>query len=341
MLTFDEDIKVGDAPANFFRTTANANTLRLILKSASRSDEALISMNNDGSPLFSYEDDALKMLNSKINISSFSSDHKNTVINRYGSLALNDTLWLFVNGISGSYQLTFSELGSFTEDPGLILMDQYTQTFVDITNDFVYNFTISSDVNSFGDKRFALLKSMGPLPVTLIRFSGEKKESLVELKWSTASETDNDRFTIERSKYGFSFEEIAEEDAAENGHRINNYMTYDTNPLKGINYYRLVSHDLNGTRHESNVIAVDFFEHIQLQVSAYPNPVGDLLNISLNKGSAINGTLEIMDISGRVLSSVITEKESAEIIQVNTSGLPAGLYYIHLKGLEPVPFIKN
>jgi hypothetical protein len=63
-----------------------------------------------------------------------------------------------------------------------------------------------------------------PLPITLLSFEAEAKNNeTVECNWATASETNNDYFTIERSINGIDFEGAGQVKAAGNSTKVLNY----------------------------------------------------------------------------------------------------------------------
>lgn len=97
-----------------------------------------------------------------------------------------------------------------------------------------------------------------PLPIELLYFKGDMK-SCVEnlLTWGTATELNNDRFEIERSNDGITFEKIAIVKGAGNSLQVLKYNYSDTNPGLGINYYRLKQVDYDSQFKYTNLISVD------------------------------------------------------------------------------------
>lgn len=81
-------------------------------------------------------------------------------------------------------------------------------------------------------------------------------ENTVELRWQTASETNNDYFTILRSFDGINFEEIGIVMGAGTTTEFHNYEYYDTDEKEGVVYYKLRQTDFDGNTTESKVIAV-------------------------------------------------------------------------------------
>ncbi len=86
------------------------------------------------------------------------------------------------------------------------------------------------------------------LPIELLSFTGTKRERDVRLDWSTATEANNDYFTIEKSYDGQMWEVVGTEPGAGTSLSRNDYSMLDPRPMPGWNYYRLSQTDLDGTR---------------------------------------------------------------------------------------------
>ena len=96
------------------------------------------------------------------------------------------------------------------------------------------------------------------LPIELISFTGSSNQKEVQLNWTTASERDNDFFTVYRSADLEIWEEVADVPAVGNSQNVSLYETFDRNPLSGVNYYKLRQTDFDSTFTESDAIAVNF-----------------------------------------------------------------------------------
>ena len=112
-----------------------------------------------------------------------------------------------------------------------------------------------------GLSTFSLLGGAGdeasPLPIELLSFTGEKSNNSNLLKWTTASEKNNDYFTIEKTTDGISFENIGKITGAGNSIYQNSYSLIDQNVEPVINYYRLKQTDFDAKHTYSNVISID------------------------------------------------------------------------------------
>ena len=78
----------------------------------------------------------------------------------------------------------------------------------------------------------------------MISFKAVLANNNVLLNWSTASETNNDYFTIERSIDGINFRSVLTKRGAGNSTSRRNYEAIDDNPIEGQSYYRLKQTDV-------------------------------------------------------------------------------------------------
>lgn len=120
----------------------------------------------------------------------------------------------------------------------------------------------SSDVLfEFGSFALASTTSNNPLPIELLHFDAVNKGSAVHCAWATASERDNDHFTVERSANGTDFTEVGRVQAAGNSSSVIDYGLLDPAPFSGLSYYRLRQTDIDGTNSLSQVVPVYFEGH--------------------------------------------------------------------------------
>ena len=112
-----------------------------------------------------------------------------------------------------------------------------------------------------------------PLPVELLSFEGRALSATTALlEWRTATEHDNDYFTVERSTNGQDWDPVGVQDGAGNSATELSYSMVDRAAPGGLCYYRLRQTDLNGTSIWSDVVPVRFSEAVDNRPFAYPNP---------------------------------------------------------------------
>lgn len=97
----------------------------------------------------------------------------------------------------------------------------------------------------------------GALPIELLSFKGYVENGKPKLVWTTASELNNDYFSIFRYENGETFE-VGRVRGAGTTHDLNKYEWVDESiNLTGKLYYRLAQTDFNGTRELFKMIVVD------------------------------------------------------------------------------------
>jgi hypothetical protein len=170
------------------------------------------------------------------------------------------------------------------------------------------------------------------LPVTLVNFRGEQKESLNRLLWTTSTETNNRGFELERSADGRTFSSIGFiATKAENGNSASaiNYSFDDVKPIAGNNYYRLKQVDKEGKFSYSNTVLLSG-KVTEITLSrVYPNPARAELNLQITAPSAEQVTILVTDLSGKVVMlQVAALKPGNNQQQLDIQHLAQGTYVI-------------
>ncbi len=153
------------------------------------------------------------------------------------------------------------------------------------------------------------------LPIELINFNVKPKDNIVDIKWSTAAEKNNDYFSLERSGDGKTFEVIEKVDGAGNSNTVLNYHTTDTRPLPDKSYYRLKQTDFNGDFTYSPVRVIDRNGKSNLQTetieikSVAPNPFNRQFSVTYNLEAAGEVQLMLISMNGQIM---FTEKIQAD-----------------------------
>ncbi len=165
------------------------------------------------------------------------------------------------------------------------------------------------------------------LPVELLNFTVKPtRNKTVDLNWKTASEKDNDYFTVERSKDGLSWEALEIIKGAGNTSVLSNYSTTDRYPYSGTSYYRLKQTDFNGEYSYSGTRSI-LFEQSMDNLSIYPNPTNGTITIdcSLSETEGIR----VINSLGQDVTHLITMQVNDQMkLVVDLSHLSTGLYLI-------------
>ncbi len=157
-----------------------------------------------------------------------------------------------------------------------------------------------------------------PLSVSLLSFKGKNNDSSNFLQWVTASEINNQGFSIYRSIDAKNFEKIGFVPASTLYTSTHDYYFTDTNLNSNLYYYQLRQIDVNGTITFSQVISIKTKIAIDNSVSVYPNPVNDYLNIFFNNDEVENVTVKLFNLQGKRVYSKTFNNNGAKTIHINT-----------------------
>jgi hypothetical protein len=172
-----------------------------------------------------------------------------------------------------------------------------------------YTFDVYEYNGKYMHVRFAnaISSSTTTTPVKLVSLKATKINEDVLVKWITASEVNNRGFNVERSVDGKMFEFVGFVKGSGNSSVNNNYTLQDANAfaITGVNklYYRLKQLDNDGKFEYSQVVIVENNNDLSTAIVTYPNPFSDKLSIDINGANAGNASIQVMDISGRLIMS--------------------------------------
>lgn len=245
-----------------------------------------------------------------------------------------------VLGGTGTYDCTLYPLNATNTSgmSGWTIIKRTSATAIDGSS-WLLNGTCASStatqVSRTGMTNFSFLavdQALSPLPIELLFFKGKDEGLHNLLEWETATERDNDYFTLERSADGTNFTFLAEVDGAGNSNSILDYHSYDFNPFTGVTYYRLKQTDFNGEFTYSNIIAL-YNQLDQIKVSdIYPNPSSG--NSNFDFYSPVNGhiTIKIYDKTGRlVLDETKSIYSGNNLINLEIENIARGVYSVEVK----------
>jgi hypothetical protein len=170
-----------------------------------------------------------------------------------------------------------------------------------------------------------------PLPIELIYFEANCADRKAIINWATASENNNDFFTLERANDGITFQEIGTFQGAGNSSQTINYSFTDTDPFQGVYFYRLKQTDLNGIEEYFDVVSVDCIDNNVPNMTIYPNPAGANITIDINmKVQDDESYVAFFDVRGKVVKRIKCAKEVSQLMYVNINELESGCYIVRL-----------
>lgn len=189
----------------------------------------------------------------------------------------------------------------------------------------------SIDITTYGPGIPNQIINCNPLalPVDLLNFSATNIDNqYVKLNWQTASEINNDYFTIEKSQNGIDWKDLITVDGAGNSSTLLDYEGSDISPYMGVSYYRLRQTDFDGEFSYSNIKSINF-NLVNNQIEIFPNPTKKQIIITGNKSEI--ETINIYNVLGQnVTNKTIIKKLDNKVI-IDLTELSEGTYYIRTK----------
>ena len=186
--------------------------------------------------------------------------------------------------------------------------------------DYSLSYTFSNGFSGFG----AGVPGVGPLPITLLSFTGYLDHGAGVLHWTTSFEQNARNFDIERSEDGSSFGKIGSVDATGNSTTERKY-TYRDNHLNAVNYYRLRMNDVDGKFKISQIVLIRFNNASQ-NMQVLNNPFHNSIEYTLAR-PASKVRLQLLSMNGNIIWQKDVSNPGTRN-QLNISAVSNGTYFL-------------
>ena len=184
--------------------------------------------------------------------------------------------------------------------------------------------------NYWNDGSSGTCLSNTTLPVELLSFAAKPENGGVVVIWETATELNNDFFTIERSTDGTGFEAIATINGNGTTQNVSSYEYIDDKPVSGLSYYRLVQTDFDGTTETFRPVSVEAQFQTGNAIEIFPNPLlGSTLRVKMD--SPEEGSLQIVDQNGNQVFAHALDGFRTEEEMYLPGNRMAGIYFVNVK----------
>ena len=183
---------------------------------------------------------------------------------------------------------------------------------------------MSADYDPITNHDIIMYSIQANLPVELLYFTAECMGEATQLQWSTASETNNEYFTIERSSNAVNYEEVARIQGAGTTSQRSDYSFMVDNNSTAITYYRLRQTDIDGKYEIFAPIAIQCQNNkAATEISIYPVPANDQVNIFSSNSPMTR--IEIYSIMG---AKVAEEPAEGNQTTLHIGNLATGVYAV-------------
>ncbi len=182
---------------------------------------------------------------------------------------------------------------------------------------------------------YLVIKYSETVPVELTSFNANVNGNIVELKWITATETNNKGFEIERKSADGIYKQISFISGNGTTTQPQVYSFTDENVSAGNYIYRLKQVDFDGSYSYSNEVEVKFEIPSEFSLSQnYPNPFNPTTTIRYQIPHKEFVTLKTYDILGNEVAALVNEEKPAGSYTVeftshsrDEKALSSGLYF--------------
>lgn len=243
-------------------------------------------------------------------------------ITESGTPVAGDTLFFLApsTGASGTFPGASLSAFAVSNSAGLATSPVFT------ANNIAGRYNVTGRIGAeFPVINYDLINSTGgPLPVVFGAISAHAVNCQVEINWKTLTEQSAKGYTIEYSRDGVVFTDLATVPAKGSGTTAQQYKYVHTAPAEGVTYYRIRQTDISGayTLGEVMQVANNCSSAI---VKAYPNPVRSTLIVQI--GGSGKHVLSIYDALGR---QMVSASVNAGRHEISVAGWSKGLYTLTL-----------
>ncbi|GMV00334.1 MAG: hypothetical protein AMXMBFR51_30660 [Ignavibacteriota bacterium] len=181
------------------------------------------------------------------------------------------------------------------------------------------------------------------VPVELTSFTASADFGVVELRWFTATETNNQGFEVQRSAGG-EFETIGFVEGHGTTTEVQAYTYSDRSVAVGSYSYRLKQVDFDGTTTYSSIVEVNVPAPAEFALDQnYPNPFNPSTKIAFRLAVDSKVSLKVFDVLGQEVASLVNGNLVAggHSVDFDASSLNSGvyLYRIEATGVDGSNFV--
>ncbi len=262
-------------------------------------------------------------------------------------ITARDTIFLFMNKMrKTNYEFEFTPSLFTNTALSAELIDNYlnTRTTLSVINTVNVVFTINNDSASFATNRFMVVfGANSPVPIDVITIRAQAENAGIQVNWISKTETDKDRYELERSANGTQFNNLKNITAIGNSNVPVNYGWFDAAPISGNNFYRIKAFDKNGSFKYSAIVKVNM-DKLQPEFTILSNPIvnNELAMMLRNMEPGKYNLMLYNNLGQQVFSSSLQHQGGAATKRVSLNNAVAnGIYQLVLSSDNGIQINKR
>jgi len=182
---------------------------------------------------------------------------------------------------------------------------------------------------------FGTAQGSSALPVSMLSFIAKPEANTIIIQWTTATETNNRGFDVQKSTNGKEFTTIGWVDGNGSTVNISEYSFVDKEVRANVvYYYRLKQIDHDGKECFSKVVAAVMKDNSVVAYDVFPNPYKEITQLRYIITRPATVTIEISDMLGKVVKKYqqgLQDEGTYSIpFSAKQNGYPAGIYNLTL-----------
>jgi hypothetical protein len=250
---------------------------------------------------------------------------------------------------NGGNTLSIPNLMAMAYDLGATTWGNYGPAGINTTGGSVGTVSgVSLPAGEMGNifRSWTLVDKVNVLPIELLKFSAKCSNSKMQLAWVTATETNSNYFTIEKSFDGINFTFFANIAAAHNSTSIKTYTYTDNGIIETNTYYRLSETDFNGAKKTYSIIVANNCNDDSLNENINIFSFNQNVYININSLSNQSINVNIYDATGRLIyGDKLAVQTGTNSLTLNPQ-LASGVYLVEVTTAtkvltQKVPLINN
>ncbi len=185
---------------------------------------------------------------------------------------------------------------------------------------------------------------LATLPAHFVQFNAQYRNNANIVTFNTDKETDIDSYEIQRSSDGIHFTQIGTV-APNNLPGSHQYNFKDEQPIQGLNYYKIVIVNKNGSKQASPVMTVRLNQN-KLSLERVLARSGNQVVAEIQNNEAQTMHLQLFNNLGMLIATTTRKLEAGSTsIYLQTPEMNSGVYHLKLTGARgetmTKSFIKN